>query len=61
LEHLEAAFYKQYLGQFSNDDFIAAGFPEWARGRINQIEAHERQHVELLTGALGDVATKACT
>ncbi|KAH8077858.1 ferritin-like domain-containing protein [Filobasidium floriforme] len=61
LEHLEAAFYAQYLDQFSNQDFINAGFPNWARGRINQIAAHEKQHVELLAGALGDAATKPCT
>lgn len=61
LEHLENYFYSHYLEQFSAQDFAAAGFPDWVRGRISQIAGHEAQHVELLSGALGDAATKPCT
>lgn len=61
LEHLENNFYATYLAQFSQDDFKAAGYPDWVRGRISQIGAHEAQHVALLSGALGDAATQPCT
>lgn len=61
LEHLENAFYKEYLDQYTTEEFVAAGFPSWTRGRISQISAHEQQHVELLSGALGEAATKPCT
>ncbi|KAJ7680950.1 ferritin-like domain-containing protein [Mycena polygramma] len=52
LEHLEAAFYKQYLEQFSDADFIKAGYPGWTRGRFLQIRDHETTHVTFLTTAL---------
>jgi hypothetical protein len=29
LEHLEDFFYQNFLGQFSQEDFAAAGQPEW--------------------------------
>ncbi|KAJ7656609.1 ferritin-like domain-containing protein [Mycena rosella] len=63
LEHLEATFYKQGLEKFSNGDFIAAGYPEWAHGRFTQIRDHEATHVTFLTTALeaaGAKAVEAC-
>jgi hypothetical protein len=48
------------LGQFSEDDFKAAGYPDWVRGRYTQIAGHESDHVSLLSGALGDAATQPC-
>ncbi|KAJ3725196.1 ferritin-like domain-containing protein [Lentinula raphanica] len=60
LEHLENAFYTGALNNFTEDDFINDGLPSWARGRFEQIASHEQSHVELLTSALGDNATKAC-
>lgn len=49
------------MAQFSAQDFANAGFPDWVRGRISQIGAHEAQHVALLSGALGDAATQRCS
>jgi hypothetical protein len=60
LEHLEATFYRQGLNKFSQSDFQAAGFPSWVRDRLLQIGAHEAQHVDLLTGALGKDAVAEC-
>ncbi|WWD18149.1 hypothetical protein CI109_102598 [Kwoniella shandongensis] len=60
LEHLESNFYSSALDRFSADDFTAAGFPTWVRGRISQIAEHEKQHVDLLSGALGKDKVDAC-
>ncbi|KAJ4477146.1 ferritin-like domain-containing protein [Lentinula aciculospora] len=60
LEYLEAAFYSGALSNFSQDDFVNDGLPEWSRGRFEQIAAHEQAHVQLLSGALGANATQAC-
>ncbi|KAJ7933894.1 ferritin-like domain-containing protein [Mycena leptocephala] len=63
LEHLEAAFYKESLAKFSEDDFTKAGYPQWTRGRFLQIRDHEATHVEFLTTALqtaGASAVQAC-
>jgi hypothetical protein len=49
------------LDQFSQEDFMAAGFPDWVRNRIENIAGHEAQHVALLSGALGAAATQPCT
>ncbi|RDB16652.1 Protein rds1 [Hypsizygus marmoreus] len=61
LEHLENAFYKGALEKFDDKAFIHAGLPSWARGRFAQVAAHEKTHVEFLSSALGNKATKPCT
>ncbi|KAJ7646657.1 ferritin-like domain-containing protein [Roridomyces roridus] len=64
LEHLEAAFYKEGLSNFSAADFAAAGYPDWIYGRLGQIRDHEATHVQFLTTALqtaGAQAVNACT
>jgi rubrerythrin len=61
LEHLENAFYTQGLQKYSQEDFIGAGLPTWARGRWDQIAAHESTHVSFLESVLGDQAVKPCT
>ncbi|KZS87906.1 hypothetical protein SISNIDRAFT_418906 [Sistotremastrum niveocremeum HHB9708] len=61
LEHLEAAFYSQYLDQFDAAAFEKDGYAPWVRGRFEQIAQHEATHVSFLSSALGDAATKACT
>lgn len=61
LEHLENYFYSHFLGQFSQDDFMKAGYPDWVRNRVSNIAGHEAQHVTLLSGALGSAATQPCT
>ncbi|KAI9069057.1 hypothetical protein FKP32DRAFT_1560500 [Trametes sanguinea] len=60
LEHLENAFYTQGLAKSSAQDFENQGYPDWVRGRFEQIAAHEATHVKLLTEALGDKAVKPC-
>lgn len=61
LEYLESNFYAGALNNFTQDDFINDGLPVWARGRFEQIAAHEKAHVVLLNNALGSNATQACT
>lgn len=50
-----------FLGQFSQADFMKAGYPDWVRNRLENIAGHEAQHVALLSGALGAAATQPCT
>ncbi|KAF7979492.1 hypothetical protein HWV62_42336 [Athelia sp. TMB] len=61
LEHLENAFYSGALAKYSESDFTAAGLPKYARGRFEEVAAHEAAHVAFLTKALGKDATAACT
>ncbi|KAG8723147.1 hypothetical protein FRC09_004541 [Ceratobasidium sp. 395] len=58
---LENAFYKGALGKFDAKAFEKAGFEPFVRGRFQQIVDHEATHVEFLSEALGDKATKPCT
>ncbi|KAJ6507431.1 ferritin-like domain-containing protein [Mycena vitilis] len=63
LEHLESAFYQEALTRYSSSDFAAAGFPDWVRGRFEQIRDHEATHVTFLSTALataGAQAVKPC-
>jgi hypothetical protein len=60
LEHLENAFYHGALAKFDARAFAAAGFPDWVRGRFEQIAQHEAAHVAFLTKALGDQAPQPC-
>jgi len=48
LEHLEATFYRTYNDEFSGMDIEMAGFGENVRGRLESIEAHEAEHVDVL-------------
>lgn len=60
LEHLENAFYSGALAKFSAHDFSKAGLLSWARGRFEQVAAHEAAHVAFLSAALGANATQPC-
>lgn len=61
LEHLENNFYQTALAQYSQEDFVAAGLPVWARGRFVEIGKHEQIHVDTLKSVLGAAATQPCT
>ncbi|KAF4593602.1 hypothetical protein EYR40_008389 [Pleurotus pulmonarius] len=61
LEHLENAFYSSALEKFDQKAFTDAGLPAFARGRFVEVSEHEKAHVQLLSNALGDKATKPCT
>ncbi|KAJ7162271.1 ferritin-like domain-containing protein [Mycena filopes] len=58
-EHLELAFYQQALRRFSQSDFAAAGFSDWARDRFQQISDHEDTHATFLSSALTTSGAKA--
>lgn len=58
LEHLENAFYRDALP--SAEDFKKADYPSWVHQRFVEIGGHEKSHVDYLTKALGDQATKEC-
>lgn len=60
LEHLEVAFYSQFLSQFSATDFANANLSPLVYQRYQEILQHEMTHVDLLTAALGDNAPQPC-
>ena len=49
LEYLEAQFYKEALANYSESDFVAAGF-HGVRRDVVEIGAHEEAHVVFLYG-----------
>ena len=51
LEHLEAAFYRDGLDEFSKADFEEAGVGPAYR-RLEEIRDHEIEHVEVLTDTI---------
>lgn len=52
LEHLESAFYRQALEQFTEDDFVNAGYVAGVRGFFELIGEHEAEHVTVLTSVI---------
>ena len=63
LENLENTFYSEALKKFDAEAFTKAGLPAFARGRFEQIAAHEKQHVALLSSAIsatGGAPVKPC-
>ena len=56
----DVEFSSQALQKYGAQDFQAAGFPDWVRGRVNEVMMHEMSHVTLLTNALGNDAVQAC-
>ena len=63
LEHLENTFYKEALGKYSEDAFVAAGFTKEYYDNLKYIAFDEESHVTALSAALtkaGATPVKAC-
>ncbi|KAG9233020.1 ferritin-like domain-containing protein [Amylocarpus encephaloides] len=60
LEHLEATFYRQGLANYTQAQFVAAGFPDPFYANLQEIAYDETTHVSFLTKALGTAATAEC-
>jgi len=52
LSQLEGAFYEKILGQFDQNTFRQAGFPDFARGRFMQIKEHVCAHTDFFYEAI---------
>ncbi|KAF7305753.1 hypothetical protein HMN09_00728900 [Mycena chlorophos] len=52
LEHLQNAFFKQALDQFTESAFVDAGEPQWLHGRLEQMSDHDASHQTFLSTAL---------
>ena len=55
LEHLEYAFYRDGLQEFSAEDFSAAGYADNVYEWFGIIRGHEREHVETITTVITDL------
>ncbi len=55
LEHLEYAFYRDGLEQFSAEDFAAAGYGDNVYGWFEIIRDHEDEHVQTITQVITDL------
>jgi len=60
LEFLEVAFYTRGLQLFSESDFLDADYTPLVFRRFVEILDHEKEHVKILTNALGNQAPNAC-
>ena len=64
LEHLENDFYKGVMQQFSEADFLAAGFSATYYNNLKFISSDEAVHVKALSDALtsvGETPVEPCT
>ncbi|KAJ5560134.1 ferritin-like domain-containing protein [Penicillium frequentans] len=64
LEHLEATFYAQGLQNYSQADFVNAGYADPFYNNLLKVASDEKEHVSFLTSALqaaGAPATAECT
>ena len=55
LEHLEHAFYRDGLQEFSADDFEAAGYAGNVYEWFGIIRDHEMEHVDVITQVITDL------
>ncbi|KUJ23574.1 uncharacterized protein LY89DRAFT_606444 [Mollisia scopiformis] len=61
LEYLERKFYMEGLANYTQADFIAAGFPDPFYDNLKEIYFDEETHVSFLAGALGAAAVHEAT
>ncbi|KAG0651699.1 rds1 [Hyphodiscus hymeniophilus] len=64
LEHLEDKFYREGLANYTQADFVAAGFPDPFYANLKEVSSDETTHVGFLTTALkaaGAVPVEECT
>lgn len=61
LEHLEDKFYREGLANYTQADFVAAGFPDPFYANLKEVSYDETTHVAFLTGALKGAAVAECT
>ena len=59
LEHLEYAFYRDGLEEFTAEDFSAAGYADNVYDFFGIIRDHELEHVETLVSVIGDLGGEA--
>jgi uncharacterized ferritin-like protein (DUF455 family) len=52
LEHLEATFYARGLQNYTQADFVNAGYPDPFYDNLMRVASDEKEHVSFLTGAL---------
>lgn len=52
LEYLERAFYREGLANFTQEDFVKAGFEDPFYANLQEIYFDEQTHVSFLSGAL---------
>ena len=55
LEHLEHAFYRNGLEEFTAEDFTAAGYSANVYDYFGMIRDHEREHVDTITKVISDL------
>ena len=55
LEHVEHAFYRDGLQEFSAEDFTAAGYAPNVYEFFGEIRDHEMEHVDTLTSVITDL------
>lgn len=52
LEHLETTFYAQGLQNYSQADFVSAGYADPFYDNLLRVASDEKEHVSFLTSAL---------
>jgi hypothetical protein len=55
LEHLEHAFYRDGLEEFTAEDFTAAGYSANVYDYFGMIRDHEQEHVDTITKVITDL------
>ncbi|KAG0651570.1 hypothetical protein D0Z07_1725 [Hyphodiscus hymeniophilus] len=61
LEYLERKFYAEGIANYSQADFVKAGFPDPFYKNLKEIYYDEQTHVSFLAGALGPAAVSEAT